>query len=67
MFESTPLIIITVILLSALIGGVIGNILSRVSYQGGGDEEIDSESSHNFHVDRATGIVSDATSIKYRR
>jgi hypothetical protein len=66
MFESTPVIIITVIILSALIGGVIGNILSRVSYQDG-DEEMDNESSHTFHVDRATGIVSDATSIKYTR
>jgi hypothetical protein len=66
MFESTPVIIITVIILSALIGGVIGNILSKVSYQGG-DEDIESESSHTFHVDRATGIVSDASSIKYTR
>ncbi|SFV66388.1 hypothetical protein MNB_SV-12-1957 [hydrothermal vent metagenome] len=66
MFESTPIIIITVIVLSALIGGIIGNILSRVSYQGS-KEDIDSESSKTFHVDRATGIVSDATSIKYSR
>ncbi len=66
MFESTPVIIITIILLSALIGGIIGNMISRVSYQEG-DEEIDSESSHAFHVDRATGIVSDVSSIKYTR
>jgi len=66
MFESTPVIIITVIVLSALIGGIIGNILSRVSYQGG-EEESDSESTPTFHVDRATGIVSEATSIKYTR
>ena len=66
MFESTPIIIITIIILSALIGGIIGGILSRVSYQGS-DEDIDSEPTPTFHVDRATGIVSDATSIKYSR
>jgi hypothetical protein len=64
MFESTPIIIIIVIILSALIGGVIGNILSRVSYQ---DTEEENEGDSNFHIDRATGIVSDATSIKYTR
>ncbi|NEW61498.1 hypothetical protein GSY74_09410 [Sulfurovum sp. bin170] len=66
MFESTPIIIITVIILSALIGGIIGNILSRVSYQCA-DDDIDSETTHTFHVDGATGIVSDATSIKYHK
>jgi hypothetical protein len=66
MFESTPIIIITVIILSALIGGIIGNILSRVSYQDN-EDEIEGEASHNFHIDGATGIVSDATSIKYSR
>lgn len=66
MFESTPVIILTVIILSALIGGIIGNILSRVSSESC-EEDKESESSHTFHVDRATGIVSDATPLKYSR
>jgi hypothetical protein len=65
MFESTPVIILTVIVLSAIIGGIIGNILSKggVEYE----EDKDSESKHTFHVDRATGIVSDSTPLKYNR
>ncbi len=60
MFESTPIIIVGIIILSSLIGGIIGNSLSRVSQQKKGDSQI-------FHVDKTTGIVSDATSIKYSR
>jgi uncharacterized protein YpmB len=66
MFESTPIIILTVIILSVLFGGIIGNILSRTSYQED-KEESDNEATHNFHIDVATGIVSDATSVKYTR
>ena len=66
MFESTPVIILTVVILSALIGGIIGNILSRGSYEGGEGDK-DSDNTHTFHVDRATGIVSDSTPLKYNR
>jgi hypothetical protein len=62
MLESAPYIIIAIIF-ATLIGGVIGRFLSRVALNG---EDKDSESTSHFHVDSATGIVSEATSIKYR-
>ncbi len=63
MFEITPLIIAVTIILAALIGGIIGRLLSKSAYKdisGEGGEN----SEHHFHVDRATGIVSDITSFK---
>jgi len=63
MFEITPLIIVITIILAALVGGIIGRLLLKSAYKdvaGDGDEN----SKHHFHVDRATGIVSDITSFK---
>jgi len=56
MLESTPVVIALTIILSAIIGGVIGSLLSKKS-----SDIDDSSSSHNFHIDSNTGIVSDIT------
>ena len=57
MLESTPVIIALTIILAAIIGGVIGSILSKSK-----DDDIESSSStHTFHIDSNTGIVSDIT------
>jgi hypothetical protein len=63
MFEVTPLIISITIILAAVIGGLIGRLLSKSTYEdGSGDSKENNE--QNFHVDRATGIVSDISSFK---
>ena len=57
MLESTPILISSLIILSAIIGGVIGSFLSKSKR-----EDIEnSNSTHTFHIDRNTGIVSDIT------
>jgi len=57
MLESTPVIISLIIILAAIIGGVVGNLLSKAK-----SNNIESSSStHTFHIDRNTGIVSDIT------
>jgi hypothetical protein len=57
MLESTPIIISSIIILSAIIGIIIGTLLSKSK-----DNDIDSaKSNHTFHIDSATGIVSDVT------
>jgi hypothetical protein len=62
MFETVPLIIFMVIILAAVIGVVIGHLLSKTSLKG-----VNGDSNQNFHIDSATGIVSDASSVKYQR
>jgi len=62
MLESAPYIIIAIIF-ATFVGGIIGRFLSKIALNG---EDKDGESTSHFHVDRATGIVSEATSIKYR-
>jgi uncharacterized membrane protein len=57
MMENTPVVITIVIILSAIVGGVIGSLLSRFK----SDDLDEHKSTHNFHVDSATGIVSDIT------
>ncbi len=57
MFETTPIVISLIILLSAIVGGLIGHLLSK----GKSDDLEEQESTHTFHVDSATGIVSDIT------
>ena len=57
MLESTPVIISSIIILSAIIGGVIGHMLSKSK-----DDDFEGEeSNHTFHIDSSTGIVSDIT------
>lgn len=57
MLKSTPIIIGSLIIFSAIIGGVIGSLLSKSKR-----EDIESsDSTHTFHIDRNTGIVSDIT------
>jgi len=57
MLESTPVIISLIIILAAIIGGVIGSLLSKSK----GDDMESSSSTHTFHIDSNTGIVSDIT------
>jgi hypothetical protein len=57
MLESTPIIISLIIVLSAIIGGVIGHLISKAK----SDDLENPDSNHTFHVDSATGIVSDIT------
>jgi len=57
MLESTPVIIGLTIILAAIIGGVIGSLLSKSK----GDDMENANSSHTFHIDSNTGIVSDIT------
>jgi hypothetical protein len=57
MLELTPIIISSIIILSAIIGIIIGTLLSKSK-----NNNIDgSKSNHTFHIDSATGIVSDVT------
>jgi len=60
MLTSTPIIISIVIILSAFIGGVIGHLLSKSK----SDDLENPNSNHTFHVDSATGIVSDITTSR---
>jgi len=63
MFEITPPIIVATIVLAGVVGVIIGRSLSKASYK---DRDAgEGESKHHFHVDRATGIVSDISSFKY--
>ncbi|NOZ90366.1 MAG: hypothetical protein GXO60_03665 [Epsilonproteobacteria bacterium] len=57
MLHSTPIIISLIIILSAIIGGVIGHLVSRSK----SDDIENPDSNHTFHVDSSTGIVSDVT------
>jgi len=57
MLESTPVIIGLTIIFSAIIGGVIGSLLSKSK----GDDIENANSTHTFHIDSNTGIVSDIT------
>jgi len=57
MLESTPIIIGLTIILAAIIGGVIGSLLSKLK----SNNIEDINSNHTFHIDRNTGIVSDIT------
>jgi len=57
MLESTPVIIGLTIILAAIIGGVIGSILSKSK----SDDIENANSTHTFHIDSNTGIVSDIT------
>jgi len=54
MFELTPSIMISIIVLFTIIGGVIGNLLFKASFQKESNTAI-------FHIDKTTGIVSDNT------
>jgi len=57
MFEITPVIIGLTIILAAIIGGVVGSLISKAK-----SNNIESSSStHTFHIDSNTGIVSDIT------
>jgi uncharacterized membrane protein YqiK len=62
MFEITPLIIAITIVLAVIIGGVVGRFFLKSSYK---NKKRGKNSEHRFHVDSATGIVSDITSFKY--
>jgi|GEM_PF-2121767 len=66
MFETAPLIIFLVIILAALIGVVIGKLLSSLSYKDKRNS-INNDPNEKFHIDKVTGIVSDASSVKYQR
>ncbi|MCK4440476.1 MAG: hypothetical protein KAU90_00625 [Sulfurovaceae bacterium] len=57
MLESTPILISLLIILSAIIGGVIIILLYKYKK----DDIDNSNSTHTFHIDRNTGIVSDIT------
>ena len=57
MLELAPYIIIAIIL-SAVVGGVIGRLLSKTAYNEDSGQN-DGNTHHTFHVDRATGIVSE--------
>jgi uncharacterized membrane-anchored protein YhcB (DUF1043 family) len=59
MFETTPLL---VIVLTFIVAFMIGVLIGRLIFKSSKDN-VDSE--HKFHVDSATGIVSDITSLKY--
>jgi ABC-type methionine transport system permease subunit len=54
MLESTSLIIFLTFVIAFIIGIIIGRLLFKSS-----SENVESE--HKFHVDSATGIVSDVT------
>jgi uncharacterized membrane-anchored protein YhcB (DUF1043 family) len=62
MLEMTPLVISTTVILSMIVGIVIGRIILKLSHEKRAKDSKEHE--HCFHVDRATGIVSDISSFK---
>jgi len=57
MLELTPVMIVLIIIFSAIIGGIIGSLLSKSK----NNNMESSNSTHTFHIDSNTGIVSDIT------
>jgi len=55
---TTPLIIVLTFIVAFIIGILIGKLIFKSSKD-------NMESEHKFHVDSATGIVSDISSLKY--
>jgi hypothetical protein len=61
MFEITPLIVVIITILTIIAGGFIGHLLAKLTYS----REHTRDKKRYFHVDKATGIVSDITYFRY--